>query len=60
MNKFTPRGKPQMGYGEFESVNRLITDPDEVRMPAARYGSIRGQALSPSDSCALFETLLGE
>ncbi|MFJ7266382.1 helix-turn-helix domain-containing protein [Streptomyces sp. NPDC099050] len=56
----TPNGKPQVGYGEFQSVNRLITDPDEVRMLAARYGSIRGQALSPSDSRALVEKLLGE
>lgn len=56
----TPHGKPQMGYGEFQSINRLITDPDEVRMLAARYGSIRGQALSPSDSRTLVEKLLGE
>ncbi|MBC9719394.1 helix-turn-helix transcriptional regulator [Streptomyces sp. TRM66268-LWL] len=55
----TPKGRPQMGYGEFQSVNRLITDPDEVRMLAARYGSIRGQALSPSHSYALVEKLLG-
>ncbi|MFE6063706.1 helix-turn-helix domain-containing protein [Streptomyces sp. NPDC056431] len=55
-----PNGKPQMGYGEFQSVNRLITDPNEVRMLAARYGSIRGQALSPSGSRALIEKLLGE
>ncbi|MFJ6465409.1 Scr1 family TA system antitoxin-like transcriptional regulator [Streptomyces sp. NPDC091387] len=56
----TPHGRPQMGYGEFQSINRLITDPDEVRMLAARYGSIRGQALSPSDSRTLIEKLLGE
>ncbi|MEV6796655.1 Scr1 family TA system antitoxin-like transcriptional regulator [Streptomyces sp. NPDC051320] len=56
----TPRGRPQAGYGEFQSVNRLITEPDEVRMLAARYGSIRGQALSPPDSRALIEKLLGE
>lgn len=53
----TPEGKPQVGYGEFQSINRLITAPDEVRMLAARYGSIRGQALSPSDSRALIEKL---
>ncbi|MBP0458616.1 helix-turn-helix domain-containing protein [Streptomyces montanisoli] len=56
----TPRGKSQLGYGEFQSVNRIITDPDEVRMLAARYGSIRGQALTPPDSRALIEKLLGE
>ncbi|WP_073948857.1 helix-turn-helix domain-containing protein [Streptomyces kebangsaanensis] len=56
----TPKGKPQVGYGEFQSVNRLITDPEEVRMLAARYGSIRGQALNPAGSSALIEKLLGD
>ncbi|MFI2411274.1 Scr1 family TA system antitoxin-like transcriptional regulator [Streptomyces sp. NPDC018947] len=56
----TPKGKPQVGYGEFQSVNRLITDPEEVRMLAARYGSIRGQALNPAESSALIEKLLGD
>lgn len=56
----TPKGKSQVGYGEFQSVNRLITDPEEVRMLAARYGSIRGQALNPAESSALIEKLLGD
>jgi transcriptional regulator with XRE-family HTH domain len=56
----TPKGKPQVGYGEFQSVNRLITDPDQVRMLALRYGSIRGQALNPAESSALIAKLLGE
>jgi hypothetical protein len=56
----TPKGKPQIGYGEFQSVNRLITDPEQVRMLAARYGSIRGQALNPAESSALIEKLLGD
>jgi transcriptional regulator with XRE-family HTH domain len=56
----TPKGKPQVGYGEFQSVNRLITDPEQVRMLAARYGSIRGQALNPAESSALIEKLLGD
>ncbi|MFD6908833.1 Scr1 family TA system antitoxin-like transcriptional regulator [Streptomyces sp. NPDC060077] len=56
----TPKGKPQVGYGEFQSVNRLITDPQEVRMLAARYGSIRGQALNPAESSALIEKLRGD
>ncbi|MBD9730595.1 helix-turn-helix transcriptional regulator [Streptomyces sp. H28] len=56
----TPKGKPQVGYGEFQSVNRLIAEPEEVRMLAARYGSIRGQALSPAESSALIEKLLGD
>ncbi|WP_217166967.1 helix-turn-helix transcriptional regulator [Streptomyces sp. AC512_CC834] len=56
----TPKGKPQVGYGEFQSINRLITDPQEVRMLAARYGSIRGQALNPAESSALIEKLRGD
>lgn len=56
----TPRGKPQVGYGESQSVSRLITDPEEVRMLAARYGSIRGQVLNPAECLALIEKLLGE
>ncbi|MHB9857561.1 helix-turn-helix domain-containing protein [Streptomyces sp. YIM S03343] len=56
----TPKGRPQVGYGEFQSVNRLITDPEEVRMLAARYGSVRGQALNLAESSALIEKLLGD
>jgi len=55
-----PRGRPQLAYVEVQSVNRLITDTEEVRILAARYGSIRGQALSPHESLALIEQLLGE
>ncbi|KOV68250.1 DNA-binding protein [Streptomyces sp. AS58] len=56
----TPKEKPRVGYGEFQSVNRLITDPEEVRMLGARYGSIRGQALNMADSSTLIEKLLGD
>ncbi|MEU5417307.1 helix-turn-helix domain-containing protein [Streptomyces clavifer] len=56
----TPRGRQQLGYVEVQSTNRLITDAEEVRILAARYGSIRGQALSPHESLALIEKLLGE
>lgn len=56
----TPRGRAPVGYGEFQSVSRLITDPEEVRMLAARYGSIRGQALTPPESLTLIEKMLGE
>ncbi|WP_405391563.1 Scr1 family TA system antitoxin-like transcriptional regulator [Streptomyces sp. NBC_01102] len=44
----TPKGRGQLAYLEVQSTNRLITDAEEVRVLAARYGSIRGQALSPT------------
>jgi transcriptional regulator with XRE-family HTH domain len=56
----TPAGRQPVAYVEVQSVNRLITAPEEVRILAARYGCVRGQALSPRDSLALIEQLLGE
>ncbi|MEV0191283.1 helix-turn-helix transcriptional regulator [Kitasatospora purpeofusca] len=56
----TPPGRPQMGYVAAQHVNRLITDPVEVRNMAARYSSIRAQALSLRESMALIEQILGE
>jgi hypothetical protein len=56
----TPKGKQQVGYLEVQGVGQLITDPEAVRILAARYGSIRGQALTPSESHALMLELLGE
>ncbi|MFB7668794.1 helix-turn-helix domain-containing protein [Kitasatospora sp. NPDC056138] len=56
----TPRGRPQVAYVEVQHVSRLITDPEEVRILAARYGSIRGQALTPRESLTLIEKMLGE
>ena len=56
----TPKGKPQVGYTEAQSSSTLITVPEEVRILAARYGSIRAQALTMQESLALIETLLGE
>ncbi|WP_037910975.1 helix-turn-helix domain-containing protein [Actinacidiphila yeochonensis] len=56
----TPRGKPQVGYMEAQNGSRLITDSEEVRIIAARYGTIRAQALTPSESLRLMEDMLGE
>ncbi|MFE2061973.1 Scr1 family TA system antitoxin-like transcriptional regulator [Streptomyces sp. NPDC059467] len=56
----TPKGKVQLGYTEAQNSSRLITDPEEVRILAARYGSIRAQALTMRESIALIEDLLGE
>ncbi|MFD9541297.1 Scr1 family TA system antitoxin-like transcriptional regulator [Streptomyces sp. NPDC060022] len=55
----TPKGRPQVAYLEVQNISRLVTDPDEVRILAARYGSIRAQALNPSESLAAIKELLG-
>ncbi|WP_329212365.1 helix-turn-helix domain-containing protein [Streptomyces sp. NBC_00683] len=55
----TPKGRPQVAYLEVQNISRLVTDPDEVRILAARYGSIRAQALNPSESLAVIKELLG-
>ncbi|WP_369182702.1 helix-turn-helix domain-containing protein [Streptomyces sp. Y1] len=56
----TPPGRPQIAYVEVQHVNRLITDPEEVRRMAARYGTLRGQSLNVRESLALIEKILGE
>ncbi|MCC5036882.1 helix-turn-helix domain-containing protein [Streptomyces sp. WAC 00631] len=56
----TPKGRQQVGYVEVQGVNRLITEPDRLRIMATRYGSVRGQALTPRESLTLVEELLGE
>ncbi|MFE5587084.1 DUF5753 domain-containing protein [Kitasatospora sp. NPDC056531] len=56
----TPPGRPQIAYVEIQHVNRLITDPEEVRKMAARYGTLRAQALDMRESLALIEMILGE
>ncbi|MEU3251763.1 helix-turn-helix transcriptional regulator [Streptomyces sp. NPDC006997] len=56
----TPKGKAQLGYTEAQNSSRLITDSEEVRILAARYGSIRGQALTMRESLSLIQNLLGE
>lgn len=51
----TPKGKPQVGYMEAQNHARLATDAEEVRILAARYGTIRAQALTPRESLELIE-----
>ncbi|MFF7992183.1 Scr1 family TA system antitoxin-like transcriptional regulator, partial [Kitasatospora xanthocidica] len=53
----TPPGRPSIGYVAAQHVNRLITDPVEVRNMAARYSSIRAQALGLKESLALMTPL---
>ncbi|MFJ3987674.1 Scr1 family TA system antitoxin-like transcriptional regulator [Streptomyces sp. NPDC090032] len=55
-----PKGRAQVGYLEVQHVSRLVTDPDEVPILAARYGSIRAQALTPRESLSLIKQLLGD
>ncbi|TFE48152.1 XRE family transcriptional regulator [Streptomyces sp. ICN441] len=56
----TPRGQRQVAYTEIYGHSRLITDHEEVRVFAERYGVIRAQALTPRDSLSLIEKKLGE
>lgn len=56
----TPKGKPQLGYTGMQNSSQLISDPEEVRILAARYGSIRAQALTMRESLTLIESLQGE
>ncbi|MFF4979838.1 Scr1 family TA system antitoxin-like transcriptional regulator [Streptomyces sp. NPDC001046] len=56
----TPKGKPQVGYTEVQHYARLTSDLEEVRILAARYGSIRAEALTMRESLALIKDLLGE
>jgi hypothetical protein len=54
----TPKGRPQVAYLEVQNVSKLVTEAEEVRILAARYGSVRGQALTPRESLTLVEELL--
>ncbi|MFE1248778.1 hypothetical protein [Streptomyces sp. NPDC058735] len=38
----------------------MISDPKHVQVVDLRYGMIRAQALSPHDSLAFIEKVLGE
>ncbi|MFJ8664443.1 Scr1 family TA system antitoxin-like transcriptional regulator [Streptomyces sp. NPDC093600] len=56
----TPRGRREVAYTEIYGHARLITDPEETRTYAERYGIIRAQALTQQESLAWIEKLLGE
>ncbi|MER6153195.1 helix-turn-helix domain-containing protein [Streptomyces hirsutus] len=49
-----------VGHVEVQHISRVIADPKEVQLLDMRYGTIRAQALSPRESMALIETVLGE
>ncbi|MEV8564920.1 helix-turn-helix transcriptional regulator [Streptomyces sp. NPDC051322] len=56
----TRKGGEQIAYLEVQGRSILLTDRDEVRSVAARYGIIRSQALTPRESLEFVEKLLGE
>ncbi|NEA20119.1 helix-turn-helix domain-containing protein [Streptomyces halstedii] len=56
----TRQNGEQFGYLEAQGRSTLVSDREEVRALLARYGIIRGQALTPRESLAYIEKLLGE
>ncbi|AJP03239.1 DNA-binding protein [Streptomyces cyaneogriseus subsp. noncyanogenus] len=59
-NLLTPKGHQQVAYTEAQGYPRLITDPEEVREIADRYGIMRAMALPPKESGELIEKKLEE
>ncbi|CAM5702340.1 helix-turn-helix domain-containing protein [Streptomyces fumanus] len=54
------QGGTTVGHVEVQHISRVIADPKEVQLLDMRYGIIRAQALSPGESTALIEKVLGE
>jgi hypothetical protein len=55
-----PKKHGQVAYTETQGYPRLITDPEEVRKIADRYGIMRAMALTPQASRVLIEKKLEE
>ncbi|NNN36415.1 helix-turn-helix transcriptional regulator [Streptomyces sp. S3(2020)] len=49
-----------LGHSEAQLHSRVISDPREVQILEMRYGMIRAQALTPRESLAFIEKVLGE
>ncbi|MFF4405695.1 helix-turn-helix domain-containing protein [Streptoverticillium reticulum] len=49
-----------VGLDEVQLASRVTTDPKETQILDMRYGIIRAQALSPRESLAFIEKVLGE
>ncbi|ANB06957.1 DNA-binding protein [Streptomyces ambofaciens] len=49
-----------LGHSEGQLYSRVIHDPREVQILEMRYGMIRAQALTPRESLAFVEKVLGE
>ncbi|WP_260333716.1 helix-turn-helix domain-containing protein [Streptomyces beigongshangae] len=54
------KGGTTVGHVEVQHLSRVITEPKEVQLLDMRYGTIRAQALSPRESVAFIEKVLGE
>jgi transcriptional regulator with XRE-family HTH domain len=55
-----PRNGPTVGHIEVQNFSRVITGRNEIRTLEAQYGIIRAQALTPRESRAFIEKVLGE
>ncbi|MBO8188184.1 helix-turn-helix domain-containing protein [Streptomyces spirodelae] len=49
-----------LAHWEAQLFSRLVSDPKEVQVFELRYGIIRSQALTPRESLAFIEKVLGE
>ena len=49
-----------VGRSEGAFSGRLVSDPKQLRILELRYGIIRAQALTPRESLAFIEQVLGE
>ncbi|WP_052397776.1 helix-turn-helix domain-containing protein [Streptomyces sp. NRRL F-5123] len=56
----SPKDGPTLGIMETGRVNRLVTKREDVRTLEVQYGIIRAQALTPRESLAFIEKVLGE
>ncbi|WP_210586813.1 helix-turn-helix transcriptional regulator [Streptomyces sp. GESEQ-35] len=55
-----PHHGPKVGHIEAQRFSRVIPERNEVRRLEAQYGIIRAQALTPRESLAFIEKVLGE
>lgn len=55
-----PHHGPKVGHVEVQRFSRVIPERQEVRRLEIQYGIIRAQALTPRESLAFIEKLLGE
>ncbi|GHJ41127.1 helix-turn-helix transcriptional regulator [Streptomyces sp. TS71-3] len=49
-----------VAHHEVQRISQLVSDPQEIQILELRYGIIRAQALSPRESVAFIERMLGE
>ncbi|MEU8887446.1 helix-turn-helix transcriptional regulator [Streptomyces sp. NPDC048442] len=54
------RSGSRAAHLEVQQLSRVFLDPKEVQLLEARYGIIRAQALTPRESLAFIEKVLGE